>query len=348
VFLLIGRNWFSDEYIEDNDYLLSDFIDRAIPAEDLRTNQPDQLDDYLSYFIDRASHNPEPPQKSFKKLESGQIVNLQQKFISGFSSLDRSLQIELVRVSRAHMFPSSHEVYMPDAILMYYTLGGEGEVYYNKQSFHCRKYDCVCFSGNEYANLRALPGPPWETVCIDVHGSFKPGSIPYINDGELSFMTFGAGSRFRSIIWDLLSPKIESNSNKDSLHRHLLLSLFLEMDMALTMSADKPTIVPVLILAIQDYLDKNYSKDISLDSLAKTFNISKYHMSREFKRYISKSPIDYLIDVRIKRAKSLLYESNRSIAEICQLVGIANPNHFLYLFKEREGMTPSAFRKFKF
>lgn len=117
--------------------------------------------------------------------------------------------------------------------------------------------------------------------------------------------------------------------------------------MAVTLALEKPAIIPDVILSIQNYLEKNYSKDINLDMLSKTFSISKFHMSREFKKSIGKSPIDYLIDVRISRAKTLLYDTNRPISDICQLVGIPNPNHFLYLFKEREGVTPSAFRKFK-
>ena len=68
-------------------------------------------------------------------------------------------------------------------------------------------------------------------------------------------------------------------------------------------------------------------------------------MSREFKRYVGKSPNDYLIGIRLDKAKVLLVDSRRSIAEIGQLVGIPNTNHFLYLFKSREGITPSAFRK---
>ena len=68
-------------------------------------------------------------------------------------------------------------------------------------------------------------------------------------------------------------------------------------------------------------------------------------MSREFKRYIGKSPNDYLIDRRLDRVKELLSDSNRTIAEIGSLVGIPNTSHLLYLFKSREGLTPSAFRK---
>ena len=68
-------------------------------------------------------------------------------------------------------------------------------------------------------------------------------------------------------------------------------------------------------------------------------------MSREFKKNIGKSPIAYLIDVRINRAKKMLYDTDISISDIAHNVGIENPNHFLYLFKTHEGVTPSTFRK---
>ena len=100
--------------------------------------------------------------------------------------------------------------------------------------------------------------------------------------------------------------------------------------------------MPDIIVAIQSYIDRNYASQITLDALSRSFGISKYHMSREFKRYIGKSPNDYLIDLRLDRAKSLLVDSGRTIADIGQLVGIPNTNHFLYLFKSREGITPSA------
>ena len=71
---------------------------------------------------------------------------------------------------------------------------------------------------------------------------------------------------------------------------HLLLELFLEVEVALVSSSAKQVIVPDIIAAIQSYLDRNYPSGITLDALSKQFGISKYHMSREFKRYIGKSP----------------------------------------------------------
>lgn len=346
----IGRNWINADELLEEEYYLADFIERALPEEQIRNEADDELDDYLSMFIDHAGDDLAVPEIKAKSDPGGVDIS-QSIYLSGFSDYDRSTDIDTVRISRAAILPSGMNFHMAATTLICYTLSGEGEVYIGGRAQRCRKYDCVCIDCERRPKFRAYPGEAWQCAFIRVTGSFESELYPrlcsFVREHGLAFMTFGAGTRFRSLIWDLLSIRTENSIYNEMLYDHLLLSLFLELDVAVTLSSDKPNIIPSIILDIQHYLDTNYSKDINLDLLARTFNISKFHMSREFKKSIGKSPIDYLIDVRMARAKSLLYDSNRSIASICQLVGISNPNHFLYLFKEREGITPSAFRKFK-
>ena len=321
-----------------------------MPEDAIRTQEPDEAEDFLSLFISHAS-DPEQPKGSEKEISLGNVEILQSMYFSSVSEFDFYSSIGLIRMSMARVPVSGMRVYMTDTTLICYTLGGEGDVFVSGRTIHCRKYDCVCVDCQKNPNFRAFPGQPWECSFIRINGRFNSELFPtlcgYIQENSAAFLTFGAGTRFRSIIWDLLSVRTENNIHSEMLYNHLLLGLFLELDMAITLALEKPAIIPDIILSIQNYLEKNYSKDINLDMLSRTFGISKFHMSREFKKSIGKSPIDYLIDVRINRAKTLLYDTNRPISDICQLVGIPNPNHFLYLFKEREGVTPSAFRKFK-
>lgn len=351
VIAFVGRNWINTENFLEEDYYLAQFIEMAMPEEELRENLYDEVEDYLDMFIDHVSAGIPRENALPDYNEPSGVDIIQSIYHSGFSDFDYSSDVGMVRISSVRINPTGMRFYMPDTTLICYTLGGGGEVFADGQLIRCRKYDCVCVSCEKRPNFRAYPGEPWECAFIRLGGNLKSDLYPvlcsYIRDKGIAFMTFGAGTRFRSVIWELLSIRTESSKYNETLYNHLLLSLFLELDMALTLAADKRSIIPDIILDIQRYLDNNYSKDINLDLLARTFSISKYHMSREFKKNIGKSPIDYLIDVRINRAKTLLYDSKRSIAEICQLVGIPNPNHFLYLFKEREGITPTAFRKFK-
>ncbi|MDR1773369.1 MAG: AraC family transcriptional regulator, partial [Clostridioides sp.] len=103
--------------------------------------------------------------------------------------------------------------------------------------------------------------------------------------------------------------------------------------------------IPPLINEIQYFLQNHYKENISLDFLSEQFHISKFHLSREFKKYINLSPYEFLINTRIDKSKQLLLSTNLTISEISKQVGISDPNNFLYIFKNREHISPSQFKK---
>lgn len=349
---MIGRNWISQDAVPYDELYLNDFIERALP-EGERYSGEDESDSLLSFFIEHATSAEErthtPPRGKYDQVNAEILKSC---FISGFSAYDSMSNVDIIRLSAARIPVSGMYVNMAETSLICYTLGGEGDLFLAGKTVHCRKYDCVCVDCSKKPYFRAYPGQPWECAFVRIKGRLNeelfPNLTSYIRENASVFLTFGAGTRFRSIIWELLSTRTENSLHSESLYNRLLMGLFLELDIAVTLASEKPAIIPDIIIAIQTYLDNNYSnEEINLDLIAKRFGISKFHMSREFKRCTGKSPIEYLIDVRIDRAKALLYDTNRSISEVCQLVGIPNPNHFLYLFKEREGVTPTAFRRYK-
>lgn len=103
--------------------------------------------------------------------------------------------------------------------------------------------------------------------------------------------------------------------------------------------------MPRYIEGIIERINSGYAGHITLDALAAEFNVSKYHLSREFKKYTGYSPNEYLISVRINRAKELLRRTGYSVGEISQMTGCGDVNHFIQLFKSREKTTPAAFRR---
>ena len=103
--------------------------------------------------------------------------------------------------------------------------------------------------------------------------------------------------------------------------------------------------MPRYIEGIMRYINEFYRRQITLDELAAEFNVSKFHLSREFKKYTGFSPNEYIISVRISRAKELLRYTGRTITEIAQITGCGDVNHFIQLFKSREKVTPAVFRR---
>ncbi|HOR87057.1 MAG TPA: helix-turn-helix transcriptional regulator [Bacillota bacterium] len=96
---------------------------------------------------------------------------------------------------------------------------------------------------------------------------------------------------------------------------------------------------------VAGYMNDCYSKDCSLDCLAEMAGMSKYHLIRFFRQIMGKSPYDYLIDIRIEKAKKLLMNRDISVADIAAKCGFNHASHFSYVFRKRIGISPGRFRE---
>ena len=103
--------------------------------------------------------------------------------------------------------------------------------------------------------------------------------------------------------------------------------------------------IPEAIRQLTAYMESNYSADLTLDELSRFSNISKYHLSREFRKHTGMPPHEYLIRIRLDNAKTLLKTTNYTVSTIGSLVGIPDPNNFHYLFKRYCEVTPGQWRK---
>ena len=95
---------------------------------------------------------------------------------------------------------------------------------------------------------------------------------------------------------------------------------------------------------ILEYLSANYSKKITLRSIADEMHFSEIYCDAVFKSEIGKPIIDYLIDVRLEEAKNLLVNSEYSVKDVSYVIGYADQNYFSRLFKQRVGYTPTNYR----
>lgn len=97
---------------------------------------------------------------------------------------------------------------------------------------------------------------------------------------------------------------------------------------------------------IKSYIDQHYTEQISLTRLAQKFNFSISYVSSLFKNAYQISPNEYLIRLRIDRAKTLLLENTQAnIRQTAELVGYNDPYYFSRLFKMTVGISPSDYRR---
>lgn len=88
-----------------------------------------------------------------------------------------------------------------------------------------------------------------------------------------------------------------------------------------------------------EYINENYSRDISLENVAESTGVSPYYLSRLFKQELNENFVDYLTNVRIEHAIKLIKENSYSIRELSERVGYMNPTYFCKVFKKSTGKT---------
>ncbi len=93
------------------------------------------------------------------------------------------------------------------------------------------------------------------------------------------------------------------------------------------------------------FLDRGYATPITIEQLSREVALSPYYLIRLFRRAYKKTPHQYLIQLRISRAKELLSTSDRTITEICADVGFESLGSFSALFSKTVGISPSAYRR---
>ena len=94
----------------------------------------------------------------------------------------------------------------------------------------------------------------------------------------------------------------------------------------------------------KDLVDARYAEPITVDDLAAAAGLSRAHFSRMFTRTFGESPRSYLQSRRLERAAALLRHTDRSVADICVMVGLQSVGSFTTSFRRMFGMTPTQYR----
>lgn len=100
---------------------------------------------------------------------------------------------------------------------------------------------------------------------------------------------------------------------------------------------DKTTIVNTVL----EFINDNYMYNLSLDIISQNMYLSPIYISKIFKESTGDSPINYLIKLRLSKAKELLENGEQSINKVSIAVGYSDVYHFSKLFKKYYGCPPS-------
>jgi AraC-like DNA-binding protein len=90
---------------------------------------------------------------------------------------------------------------------------------------------------------------------------------------------------------------------------------------------------------------KHYKEDITLEQVINVAHLSRSQFSKFFKLHTGKTYIQFLNEIRIENACSLLSNTSNTIEQICYEIGFKNVSNFVRQFKKIKNQTPSKYRK---
>jgi AraC family transcriptional regulator len=97
----------------------------------------------------------------------------------------------------------------------------------------------------------------------------------------------------------------------------------------------------------RDYATACFDEPVTLNDMARVACLSTNHFLRTFKQAFHQTPHQYLTRVRLERAQRLLAQTDQPVTDVCLAVGFESLGSFSWLFRQRVGMAPEAYRRAK-
>lgn len=236
-----------------------------------------------------------------------------------------------------------------ESYLIKYTVSGTGSLEYQGQTYDLHPNQLFWIDCRNHQYYRTAPhSNHWQVLWVHFYG---PASEMYYEvfqaqNRRSPILTLPPDSHVQQAMRALLPLYRDTDSTLlTDLQAAGLLTQLLGNLIQTTGAYEKWTEIPAGVQDAKTYLAEHYAERITLDDLARTFSVSKFHFQKQFKHFVGYTPNEYLLLVRLNHAKGLLRSTDLPVAQIAYDVGIQNVSHFINLFKKHEGTTPSHYRK---
>lgn len=145
---------------------------------------------------------------------------------------------------------------------------------------------------------------------------------------------------YNAMIQSLISKKEYYTDMGALLVQQLIITISQEI------SKDKSlSFLPASCTRVIKYLEEHYNEKITAKQLERAALQNSRTILRQFSKYLGISPMRYLTELRINKAKEMLLQSDYKVNEIALSVGFGDPLYFTTVFHKEVGLTPSEFKK---
>lgn len=229
--------------------------------------------------------------------------------------------------------------------MMLYTREGCGKLIRSRQVYTLDESSFLFLDCRERFRIDAAPPQIWRYDVLFAEGEALDWYAGQAGAGEPALLALQPCAEIVLCMERLLSVKSPVSSSLACSVSGLLHYMASAAAAARSDSLSPDAQPPSYLRALRELLDENFADSHSLESLSRRFHVSKYRLCREFKEAYGCPPIQYLNRRRIRMACHLLVTTDRKVHEIGSLVGIANVNHFISLFRKYMSMTPLEYKQ---
>lgn len=251
--------------------------------------------------------------------------------------------------------PRSH---FHDSYEMYYLLSGERYYFIKDKTYRILKGNLVFIDRYDLHRTLDADITSWERILIN----FKPEFLLSDDAERIKRLVsiFNASSsvlsltlKEQSIVEDLLFKMLGETDSQEAAFEEMiaayliqLLSYIKRLRNINSLSSDSCiNYIHKNVSPIIHYINTHYKDPLSLDLLAKLFYMSPYYLCKVFKKSTGFTFIEYLNQLRVKEAQTLLRDSGLNVTEVAEKVGFGSVSQFGRVFKEISGVSPLKYRK---
>lgn len=227
-----------------------------------------------------------------------------------------------------------------DLALVYiiYTVSGCADLSFRDNKYKLNQGSMVIINCDDYHHYINNYDTPWHFFKIAIEGTSLKVFDFLINGSRLRI--FDMSYNIFINLFNKLKVNLNENQPLSVVSNSLEITKFLSMCAENLKYEKKENAVETAM----KYMNERYKQSITLDELAKSVNISKYHLIRMFKSHLGITPYRYLNRLRISKAQQLLILTDKSIGQIAYEVGISDESSFIKQFKDNVGCTPHKYR----
>lgn len=232
-----------------------------------------------------------------------------------------------------------------ESFLFAAVIKGRGELCFGRETYTVSSGECFFIDCRLPHYYKSSENEPWELIWVYFNGATSRQYYDFFLSQSKNVFRLSAFERAVSAITRIIEINEEKNPNGEILSSKYIMDL---MTIALMVNADGERYDSALknkLMSVHNYIDDHFSEEMSLEMLSAKFYISKFYLTREYKRIYGMTIFQHIITARINYGKKLLRFSDKSIEDIAHLCGFNDQSYFARQFKKSENITCFAYRK---